>query len=204
MENIFVSVFEVESEAYQALSELKNNPGDEKSIVSSAALIKKTDGVIKVVDSFDTGTNTLDDTAIGSLVGMCVGIIGGPIGMLLGASYGAMTGMAVDSLDAIDEASMLEQIANKLDDGTAIIGLAVEEDESILDGKLGAFKTVTARFDAAVVALEVEAARDAEKEMERLAKLDLRKQKKEEFKDKVEEKRSKIKAEVAGLKEKLT
>ena len=39
MENIFVSVFEVESEAYQALSELKNNPGDEKSIVSSAVLI---------------------------------------------------------------------------------------------------------------------------------------------------------------------
>lgn len=135
---------------------------------------------------------------------MRVGIIGDPIGMLLGASYGAMAGMAVDSLDAIDEASMLEQIAKKLDDGTAIVGLAIEEDESILDGKLSPFKTVTARFDAAVVALEVEAAQESEKEMERLARLDLRKQKKEDFKDKVEEKRSKMKAEVASLKEKLT
>ena len=39
-QNIVVGLFEVESEAYQALTELKQNPGDEKSYVSTAALVK--------------------------------------------------------------------------------------------------------------------------------------------------------------------
>ena len=63
-----------------------------------------------------------------------------------------------------------------------------------------AYKTVIARFDAAVVAQEVETAREMQEEMARQAKADLRKQKKEDFKKKVEEKRNDLKAHFDSVK----
>ena len=134
MQNVIVGLFEVESEGFQAITELKQNPGDEKSFISQAALLKKDAGQVKVLDSFDTGVTTSDDMALGGLMGMCVGILGGPIGMLLGGSLGSLTGMTVDAADAIDNASMIEQIAGKLEDGAvALIGLTDEEDEGVFD-----------------------------------------------------------------------
>ena len=133
---------------------------------------------------------------------MCVGVLGGSIGMLLGAGWGSLAGMTLDAADAADGASLIEQIADKLDDGVALIGLSDEEDESVLDNKLSAYKTTIARFDAAVVAQEVEAAREMQKEMARQAKADLRKQRKEDFKGKVEEKRKNLKAHFDSVKSK--
>ena len=204
MQNVIVGLFEVESEGFQAITELKQNPGDEKSFISQAALLKKDAGQVKVLDSFDTGVTTSDDMALGGLMGMCVGILGGPIGMLLGGSLGSLTGMTVDAADAVDNASMIEQIAGKLEDGAvALIGLTDEEDENILDEKLSKYKTVIARFDAAVVAQEVDAAREMQAEMERQALEKLRKQKTDEFKSKVEAHRDKMKAHFEELKAKF-
>ncbi|MBR0090751.1 MAG: DUF1269 domain-containing protein [Lachnospiraceae bacterium] len=204
MQNVIIGLFEVESEGFQAITELKQNPGDEKSFISQAALLKKDAGQVKVLDSFDTGVTTSDDMALGGLMGMCVGILGGPIGMLLGGSLGSLTGMTVDAADAIDNASMIEQIAGKLEDGAvALIGLTDEEDEGVLDEKLSKYKTVIARFDAAVVAQEVDAAREMQAEMERQALEKLRKQKTDEFKSKVEAHRDKMKAHFEELKAKF-
>ena len=204
MQNVIVGLFEVESEGFQAITELKQNPGDEKSFISQAALLKKDAGQVKVLDSFDTGVTTSDDMALGGLMGMCVGILGGPIGMLLGGSLGSLTGMTVDAADAVDNASMIEQIAGKLEDGAvALIGLTDEEDECVLDEKLSKYKTVIARFDAAVVAQEVDAAREMQAEMERQALEKLRKQKTDEFKSKVEAHRDKMKAHFEELKTKF-
>ena len=204
MQNVIVGLFEVESEGFQAITELKQNPGDEKSFISQAALLKKEAGQVKVLDSFDTGVTTSDDMALGGLMGMCVGILGGPIGMLLGGSLGSLTGMTVDAADAIDNASMIEQIAGKLEDGAvALIGLTDEEDEGVLDEKLSKYKTVIARFDAAVVAQEVDAAREMQAEMERQALEKLRKQKTDEFKSKVDAHRDKMKAHFEELKAKF-
>ncbi|MCR5236709.1 MAG: DUF1269 domain-containing protein [Lachnospiraceae bacterium] len=202
MQNVIVCLFDVESEGYQAITELRNTPGNDTSLVSQAVLIKKENGALKVLDSFDTGANTTDDTAIGGLIGMCVGVLGGPIGMLLEAGWGSLAGMTLDAADAADEASLIEQIADKLDDGVALIGLSYEEDESVLDNKLSAYKTVIARFDAAVVAQEVEAAREMQIEMSRQAKADLRKQRKEDFKEKIEEKRNNLKSHFDSVKSK--
>ena len=200
-QNIVVSLFKVESEAYQALTQLKQYPGDEKSYVSAAALVKKENGSLSILDAFDTGTNTADDMAIGGLVGALFGILGGPIGVLLGGSYGALIGSAVDADDALLNASMLEQIAGKAVDGdVGIIALAFEEDEAILDQKLSRFDTTIARFDAADVAAEVEEARMLEDEMARQARKELRDEKKAERKDKRDEKKAKLSAEWEGFK----
>lgn len=203
-QNIVVGLFEVESEAYQAMTELKQNPGDEKSYVSTAALVKKENESLRTLDAFDTGANTTDDMAIGGVVGALFGVLGGPVGVLLGGSYGMLLGSAFDTDDALANASLLEQIAGKMENGeVAIIGLAYEEDEAILDEKLSGFKTTIARFDAADVATEVEEAQQLEEEMARQARKELRDEKKAARKEKRAEKKEKMSAEWEGFKAKF-
>ncbi len=200
-ESIFVSIFDIESEGYQAFTELKQEPGNDKSFVYQFALTKKESGAIKVLDNFDTGAATMNDTVFGGVLGACLGILGGPIGVLLGGSYGALVGSTLDAADAIDQYSLIEQIAGKMqDDDVAIIGLAIEEDEGVLDEKLSKFKTTILRYDAAVVAQEVEEARMMEAEMARQARAEFRKEKSEEFKTKVEARRAKMKEQFAEFK----
>ena len=203
-QNVVVSIFEVESEAYQALSELKRYPGDEQSFVVQAVLVKKDNSLLRTLDGFDTGANTMDDTAVGGMIGALFGILGGPLGVLLGGSYGALMGSAFDTGDALDNACMIEQIAGKLTDGdVAIIALTSEESEALLDSKLSKFKTITARFDAAVVAAEVEEAQKLEKELARQARKELRDEKKAARKEKVALKREKLSADFAAFKAKF-
>lgn len=192
--SVIVSVFKVESEGYQALSELKQEPQTDEYLISAAALVKKEDGACKVIDTFDTGTDTANDTAFGGLLGMTVGILGGPLGMLLGASYGALVGMSFDAVDADFGVSMLEQVSAKLDEGMlALIALADETKEKYLDEKLSAFDTVIARFDPDVVAEEVKRADQMQREMARQARMELRKEKKEKLHKGFEEKKEKVK-----------
>ena len=195
-QSIVVSLFEVESEAYQAMTQLKQNPGDENSFVSAAALVKKENDRIQTLDAFDSGAHTTDDTAIGGLMGAMFGVLGGPIGVLLGGSYGMLLGSAVDAGDALTGVSLLEQIEKKLEVGdVAILALAFEEDETVLDQKLSGFKTTIARYEAEVVAAEVEEAQMMEKEMARLARKELRDEKKATRKEKMAQKKEKLSAE---------
>ncbi len=203
MLNIVVSIFEVESEAYQAITELKNNKGIKTSIMPEAVLVDKQNGSYKILDSYVLEDETVENTARGGLIGLCIGILGGPVGMLLGAGVGSLIGAAASTDNTVENTSLLEQIIGKLGDDTiAIIGLADEDDESEIDALLSRYDTIIARFDAAVVEQEVEKAREMEKEMENLAKLEVRKQKKEEHQANVEERRNKMKARVAAIKEK--
>lgn len=173
--NVVVAVFNVESEAFQALSELRQAAAGDTYLISAAALVKKENGACRCLDGFDTGVDTANGTAIGGIVGMVVGALAGPIGMLLGLSAGSMIGMSSDASDAVYGASMLEQIAAKLDDDmVAIIALTGEETEEALDSKLSAYDTVIARFDAKAIASEVDEAYKIQDEMARQAKEKLR------------------------------
>ena len=146
----------------------------------------------------------MDDTAVCGLDGALFGVLGGPVGILLGGSYGMLVGSVLDVDDALTGTSLLEQSAKKLEDGeAAVIGLAYEEDEAIRDQRLSGFKTIIARFDAAVVAAEVEEAQQMEEEMARLARKELRDEKKAARKEKREEKKAKLSSEWEGFKTKL-
>ena len=177
-QNIVVGLFEVESEAFQAMTELKQNPGTEDSYLTAAALIKKENGTLVTTDSFDTGLHTTDDMAAGGLVGALVGVLGGPIGVLLGGSYGALVGSVLDAGDAVYGVSLLEQTAVTM-------------------------QTTIIRFDAAAVAAEVEEAQKMAEEMARQARKELRDEKKAARKEKREEKKAKLSAEWEGFKAKF-
>ena len=53
MENVVVSIFHIESEAFQAFSELKQFVQTENTKLAQASIVKAENGVINVKDSFD-------------------------------------------------------------------------------------------------------------------------------------------------------
>lgn len=201
MYNIIAAIFDVESEGYQAMTQLSRTPIIEETSILQMVLVKRENGTLKVCDSYDSGTHTTDDTLLGGLLGGLVGVLGGPVGMLLMGSYGALVGSLVDTGDALDTQTLMERVADKLQDGdVALIMLAEEINEEEVDNALKSFKVTIARFDAAAIANEVEMIEDSQKEKERLDRKELREAKKEECKDKLEAKKAEIGADFAAFK----
>ncbi len=165
MENIVTVIFNVESEAYQAFTELRQTPFGEGYAVAEASLIKHEGNGVSVVEAFDAAEVTSDDTANGMLVGSLVGILGGPLGVLLGASIGAYVGSTRDTVDAINSVSLLEAIAGKLYDGDVAIVALVEEEEPAFDAAFEKYQTTIIRHFAADVMDEVEHAREIEADL---------------------------------------
>ena len=191
-ENIATAIFTVESEAYKAFSEIRQRPAGEGYLVAEAALVKKEDAGISLVDAFDAAGVSGNDTANGMLVGTIVGILGGPLGMLLGAGLGALAGSALDASDASDSLSMLEVTAKKLQPGeTAIIAL-VQEEEPAFDKPFEGYDTMIIRHFAADVIQEVDSARELGAELANEAHQKLVADKKAETQQKVEEHKAEV------------
>ena len=183
MENVVIAIFKVESEAYQAFSEVKRNSNNNEYLITQIALVKKSGGKIVTCDGYDSGITTTDDTRRDSLIGMLIGLIAGPLGMLLGASTGALIGSSQDAKDARQSATMIELVSEGLEEGeTAMIMLARENREDILNWNLSKFNTEIYRRDAKIVADEADAAIALQKELKKEAKQKMRESKKAERK----------------------
>lgn len=192
-ENLILANYKVESEAYQALSELRRETSNANYTISQAVIVKKENDKLAVMDGFVNGTTAGDDTWKGGLIGSLVGILGGPLGVLLGGSMGMLLGGAVDAGDLADSASLLEKAGDSVLNGeTAIILLAQEDYETALTAKLNRFEVSITRFDAAEVAAEVEHAREIEKQMAKEAREKMREARNEEFKETVAKKREEL------------
>ena len=203
-QNVIVALFDVPSEAYQAFSELKAYTQTADTLIAQAVLIKKENGLIIPAESTDFTANTEGGAWTGGLIGALVGILGGPIGMLLGGTAGALIGSDAGTAATIGEGLLLENTAQKLNDGsTAVIILAQESDESVLDGFFNRFKTVILRQDATVVQRDVLAAVEAQRAVERQAHEAWKKQRKAEFKEKLETFKADIKQKFDKLAAKL-
>ena len=193
-ENLVLVNYKVESEAYQALSELKRDTTNANYTISQAVIVKRENGQLNTMDGFINGKDANDDTVTGSLIGGLVGILGGPIGILLGGSVGMLIGGAVDASGIAKDASLLEKAGDSIAEGeTAIILLAQEEYETALTAKLNDFDVTITRFDAAEVAAEVEHAREVERQMAKETREKLREEKTEAFKETVAKKSEELK-----------
>ena len=201
MKKVISAVFKVESEGYQALSELRSAPANDSFEVSEAFLIKKEKDSLKVLDSFDTGAESLDDMEIGSLIGTFLGIMGGPIGMLLGGSYGMLLGSLVDEADILDNTSIIERVSTQIAEGeVAIITLVNENEEGAVEKNFSAFTEVDVITEnAEEVAEEIMHAEEVEREMAREARKKLFEEKKASAKLAMEDRKAKIKEKFQEL-----
>ena len=202
MENVVTAIFEVESEAYKAFSEIRQKPFGNDYAVAEASLLKREGDAIIIADAFDAAAITSDDTATGIVIGSLVGILGGPLGVLLGAGAGALIGGAYDSADTVNSASMLEITASKLYDGEVAIIALVQEDEPAFDAAFEGYETTIVRHFAVDVINEVELAREATADFENQLRAQLRAERKAEKAEKREERSNKIKAHFEKVKAK--
>lgn len=177
MENIVTAIFNVESEAYQAFTQIRQKPYGEGYVVAELAQLKREGDAITVVEACDTAAVTSNDTAAGMAVGALAGILGGPLGVLLGAYTGTVAGAAFDAADTVDSMALLEATAAKLMDGDVAIIALVQEEEPAFDAALEGFDVQIVRHFAIDVMDEVdraleEAAQDANlaKQEERAAR----------------------------------
>lgn len=159
MADVLVSIFDVESEAFQAFSELKGFKQDDHTQIAQIALVKNDAGKITIKDSVDFDDTSRDYATIGGIVGGLIGIISGPIGVIIGYGIGSLAGAASGSMADTTDNNLIEDVASKLLDGeVAVIALVHEEDESILNHVFAPYKTNIMRWDAVTVAREVELA----------------------------------------------
>ena len=167
MYNIVGALFANESEAREAMNALCETPRINGTTILQMSLVKRKNGELKLCDNFTSDHLSANDTVKGGLVGGPIGILGGPLGVLLGGAAGALVGKAVDEDDKDDSKTLIEQAAQKLEEGDlALIMMVDESDESILDHMLVKYNTVVIRYDADVIAKEVEDAEKRVREME--------------------------------------
>ena len=186
MANVVVSVFAVESEAYQAFAELRQVPQCDKYTVAEAALVKIENGRIMLLDGYGIDEAATNDTATGAIVGSLIGILGGPFGVLLGAVAGGAIGSAVDADDVVDNVSAIEVVADKLNDGEIAVMALVNETDNGFDAAFQKFDVTITRYDGVEIMKEVERARELEKELSKEAREKLRAERRAERREAVE------------------
>ncbi len=201
MESIFVATFEVESEAYQAFTEIKNHLSTARYIVPRMVLIKKSGGRIIPCDGYDAKIFG-DDTALGGLLGMFVGVLGGPLGVLLGGATGALIGNSMDVEDINKALTLIEKTSETFKEGEiGLIALVQEARAGEFAGELAKFKAKINQRDAAEVAIEISEAIALEEKLVEEAKARLRQEKIDNVKQKLEEKRAELQKEFKAIRD---
>ena len=203
--NVLIIYFNVESEGYQAFSEISHNTfsKDNTTLIEQASLIKRENGNIIGKEIYHNGQGKNEDIVIGTFIGGVLGVLGGPLGVLLGMGVGAtLTSLALD--DNEENEGLIHSITSRLQDNDiAILAVVQEENEAILDEYFAKFDTTIVRYDAHVIEEEIEYAEELEKELARQARVQMRQERSEERKRRAEERRVNIKARFETLKEKL-
>jgi uncharacterized membrane protein len=164
-ENVLIITYPDPSKTFQALSELKGQPG----VVSAAVVERSAGGAVQVADSYTpmVGAGTVGAGAVGALIGL----IAGPLGMLLGWSSGTLAGATFDTLEAADADDGLTELSRRIPaGGNALLVEMTETSHAIADdiAKDGSITRIpTAEVEAEVMAAQ-DAARAAAKEARRV------------------------------------
>ncbi len=181
-----IATFPESSEAYEALSELRQAAGAGRIDVDAAVIAKRdTDGRLSFAEGQD------DVIGTGSLVGTLIGILGGPLGMLVGWGTGALVGSYSDAERADHVDTALGEISQHLPAGaTAIVAEVEEVTPEVLDNIVTSRGGTVLRRDAEEVLDELEAAEAAaeaaDREASRILRQERRAERKQKWEDRVE------------------
>jgi len=204
-ENVLIIYFNVESEGYQAFSEISHSAfsKDKSTIIEQASLIKRENGNIIAKEVLHNGKERNEDIIVGSIIGGFLGVLAGPLGVLLGMGVGAtLTSLTFD--DDEENTGLIHSVTSRLQDNDiAILAVVQEENEAILDEFFAKFDTTIVRYDAHVIEEEIEYAEKLQKDLVHQARVQMRQERSEERKRIADQKRAYIQARFEALKEKL-
>jgi uncharacterized membrane protein len=193
VENVVVVGFTEPSNAYQALSVLKECSAEGRIGLESAAIVERTqEGELRIPESVDN--DELVGMASGSLIGMLIGVLGGPLGVLVGWGAGAMMGGAFDVDRAVTSDEALTVLGRAIPPGTTAVIASVEEPAvEVIDAEMTKLGGEVTRRPVAEVIGELEAAEEAADAAAREARRELREKRKVEVHANVDERVGKLK-----------
>ena len=204
-ENVLIIYFNVESEGYQAFSEISHSAfsKDKSTLIEQASLIKREKGNIIAKEVLHNGKERNEDIIVGSIIGGFLGVLAGPLGVLLGMGVGAtLTSLSFNEDE--ENTGLIHSVTSRLQDNDiAILAVVQEENEAILDEFFAKFDTTIVRYDAHVIEEEIEYAEKLQKDLVHQARVQMRQERSEERKRKDNKKRAYIQARFEALKEKL-
>ena len=204
-ENVLIIYFNVESEGYQAFSEISHSAfsKDKSTLIEQASLIKREKGNIIAKEVLHNGKERNEDIIVGTIIGGFLGVLAGPLGVLLGMGVGAtLTSLSFNEDE--ENTGLIHSVTSRLQDNDiAILAVVQEENEAILDDYFAKFDTTIVRYDAHVIEEEIEYAEKLQKDLVHQARVQMRQERSEERKRIANQKRAYIQARFEALKEKL-
>ena len=178
--NVLVMHFTDPSKSFQALSELKGQPG----VIGAAVVERTSEGEVRVADGYSATSGS--GTAVGGLVGALVGIIGGPLGVLLGWSTGLLAGAVYDTGEAADADDGFTVLSKSIPaGGNAFIVEMSETSHAIADDVAAKLDGTITRIPRKEVEAEVAAAQEAARAAAAEARRARRQKRQAEFKERL-------------------
>jgi uncharacterized membrane protein len=181
--NVISVSFDPDSNAYAALTALKElDSQDQLSVEAAAVVVRGDDGEIVAKDR--VGSYEFAGAAGGGLLGLLVGIIGGPLGVLVGGTYGLMVGSLFD-LDEVERSeSVLSQLSASVRPGrTALLAQVTEQSPEVVDTAMARLGGTVLRRSVDDVEAEIAAAEKAQREAKREANKELLRGRRERTKE---------------------
>jgi uncharacterized membrane protein len=182
--NVISVSFDPDSNAYTALTELKQLDSQGQLNLEAAAVVERRgdDGQIVVKDQ--VGDTEFAGTATGGFLGLLIGILGGPLGVLLGGTYGLMVGSLVDLSEVEDTESVLSQISASVQPGhAALLAQVTEQSPEVVDTAMTNLGGTVLRRSVEDVEAEIAAAEKAQRQAKREANKELMRGRQERTKD---------------------
>jgi uncharacterized membrane protein len=194
--NVISVSFDTDSNAYPALTALKEMDSQgQLNLEAAAVVVRGDDGQVTVKDQI--GSNNFAGAAGGGLLGLLIGIIGGPLGVLIGGTYGLLLGSLVD-LDEVEETdSVLSQISASARPGhTALLAQVTEQSPEVVDTAMASLGGSVLRRSVADVEAEIAAAEKAQRQAKREAAKELRRGRRERGEQQAHAKVEQLKAKL--------
>lgn len=178
-ENVICVSFDPDSNAYAALTALKELDSQGRlALQAGAVVVRGTDGQLVVKD--EVGGAAFEGAASGGIIGLLIGIVGGPLGVLVGGTYGLLVGSLFDLDDDERKESVLGQISAAVGAGrTALLAQLTEPSHEVVDTAMARLGGTVLRRPVEDVEAEIAAAEKAQRDAEREADKELVRSRKE-------------------------
>jgi uncharacterized membrane protein len=171
--NVIAVTFEDDSNAYEALTSLKELESQGQIGIRGAAVVSR-DETGTVAGKDEVGRDSLAGTATGGIVGLLIGILGGPFGVLIGGATGVLVGSLFDDSDADETESVLAEISKSIRVGhDALLAQVSEQSPEVIDTAMTRLGGTVLRRPSDDVEAEVAAAEHAQREAKRKARKEL-------------------------------
>jgi uncharacterized membrane protein len=195
-ENVIAVTFEDDSNAYEALTTLKELESQGQIGIRGAAVVAR-DETGNVLEKDQVGDETLVGTATGGIIGLLIGILGGPFGVLIGGATGLLVGSLFDDDDADETESVLAEISGSVRvRHNALLAEVSEQSPEVIDTAMARLGGNVLRRPADDVEAEVAAAEHAQREAKRKARKELLHARHEKHLERIREKIAELMAKL--------